>query len=119
MVVAVDECRYHGLAGEIHTSRALWGLTLTLLADPREGVTLHEERGVLNGRAAVADDEPRTFEPKRRAPSALSAGVDRKRQCDEQAGQGCAPQAAACALTLRKGHSGCSHPGSPSRAEYR
>ena len=79
VVVTVDERGHHGLAGEIHANGALRRLTLTLLADPREGVTLHEERGILDRRAAIPDDEPRTFEPDGGAGSALGARVQRRR----------------------------------------
>ena len=67
MVVAVDERGHDRLAGEIHASGALRRLTLPLPSDPCEGLALHEERGVLDQRASIPDDEPRSFEPDRRA----------------------------------------------------
>jgi hypothetical protein len=59
-------------------------LTLTLLSDPREGVTVDEERRVLDGRAPIADDESRSFEPDRRARSPLGARVKHTREYDDQ-----------------------------------
>ena len=43
MVVTVDERRHHGLARQIHANGALWRLSLTLLADPREALAFDEE----------------------------------------------------------------------------
>jgi len=81
VVVAVDERRHHRLAGQIHARGALGRLALALLAHPCERLALDEECGVLDRRAAVADDEARAFEPEC-ARSALGL-------CVERQGSGC------------------------------
>ena len=58
----VDDRRHDGLAGQIHASRTRRHLQLPSRADLGEPVVLDDERGILDGRAAVPDDEPRPFE---------------------------------------------------------
>jgi hypothetical protein len=87
MVVTVDEGGHHRLAREIHASRPWWRLTLTLLADPGEGIALDKERGILDRRAAVSDDEARAFEQDRTAASTLEArrpGINDASESDDQ-----------------------------------
>ena len=84
MVVTVDQGRHHRLAGQVHAHGALGWLTLTLPADPRDGVALDEERGVLDRSAPVADDEPRTLEPGCIAPCLRRTRLLRTRDGEDQ-----------------------------------
>ena len=67
VAVEVDFCRHDCLAGQIHSGGSGWHLKLAPATNPRELSILDDERGALDGRAAVAGNEPRAFEQRRRA----------------------------------------------------
>src|SRR5262249_20302144 len=68
VIVAVDQSRYHRLAGEVHARRIRRRLALPFFADPGEGVAFDQESGALDGGALIADDQARAFEPEGGAP---------------------------------------------------
>src|SRR6185503_5089108 len=57
MVMGVDDRRHHGLAGQTHVPGARRDLYLAYRADLLEARAVHEDHGVLDGRAPVAHDE--------------------------------------------------------------
>src|SRR5438093_4554764 len=61
VAVQIDLRRHHGLAGQIDTHRPGWRLHLASPADSRELTILDDERGVLDGHAAVTRNEPRSL----------------------------------------------------------
>ena len=62
MPVEIDHCGHHGPAGEIDARRAGRDLHLAAASNGRELTVIDDECGVLDGSAAVAGDEPRSFE---------------------------------------------------------
>ena len=61
MTVEIDQCGHHGFAREVDVSGAGGDLQLASGADTGEVIVLDDEDGVLDGRAAVAGDEARSF----------------------------------------------------------
>ena len=59
--MGVDDRRHHRLASEAHPCRCGWCLDLAGAADLRDPRALDDERPILDRRAAVADDHPRSF----------------------------------------------------------
>ena len=62
VAVEIDHRGHDGLARQIDVRSPGRNLQLTSPADPSEQVVLDKERGVFDGRAAVARNEPRPFE---------------------------------------------------------
>ena len=60
--MGVDQGRDDRLAAQAHASRAGRHLHVTRSTDLRKTTTIDDERGVLDGRSPVADDEPRSFD---------------------------------------------------------
>jgi hypothetical protein len=60
--VSIDDRRHDGLASEIHAGGPRRNLQLTGSADLDETGAVDDERGVLEGRAAFAVNQPRPFE---------------------------------------------------------
>jgi hypothetical protein len=73
VVVAVDQRRDHRLPCEIDASCSRWDLPFPFSTNPRERLTINEERGVLDRRGAVAGDQSRTFEQRRSRIAALES----------------------------------------------
>jgi hypothetical protein len=52
-----------GIPGQVHARGTCRRLALTAPANPGDRVAFDEKRGVLDGRAAVADEESGAFKP--------------------------------------------------------
>ena len=76
MRVRVDDRRHHGLAGEVHARRARGHAHVAGAADLREAIPAHDERGVLDRSASVADDDARAFEDGRAGRRLPESGTD-------------------------------------------
>ena len=87
MRVRVDDRRHHGLAGQVHALRPAGTLTSAALPTCVMRAPLTRKRGVLDRRASVADDEPRTFESRDSSRLCVTGGrPDRNSdESDEQA----------------------------------
>ena len=62
VAVKIDDRRHDRLARQIDVHGPGWNPQLTSPPDTSEQVVLHKERGVFDGRAAVAGNETRSFE---------------------------------------------------------
>ena len=60
--VCVDDRRHDRFARQVHASRARGRLHLTRSADLGEPRAIDDEDGIFDGRVAIADNEPRSFE---------------------------------------------------------
>src|SRR5262249_39335370 len=105
--VAVDECRNHRLAAQVNARGASRGLDLSLASDAGKAVVFYEERAVLDGLPAVANDQTGAFEERhagrrRGRPRRLRVQVRGGKQTgqDQQAETGCAGRW----LQIRSGH---------------
>ena len=62
VTVDINQRRNDGLAGQIDTNRTWRRLNLALSANRRETIVLDDKSGAFNWCAAIAHDQPRTFE---------------------------------------------------------
>jgi hypothetical protein len=62
MAVRIDDRGHDGLPRQVDACCARRHIDLAVTANRCEPIVLHDKRGVLNRRAAIAGDEPRTFE---------------------------------------------------------
>ena len=78
--VRVNDRRHDRLAAQVHTARAGRNLHLAGSAHLRETGPVNDEGGVLDGRAAIADDESGAFEDRH----VCGLGCDRRRPRREE-----------------------------------
>ena len=78
MRVRIDDRGHHGLSRQVDARRTRWRLELASPPDLREAIALDDECGVLDRRAAVADDEARAFEECGASLRGLGFGADRR-----------------------------------------
>ena len=62
VAVEIDERRHHRLAGQVDTDCTSRSLNRARSANTGDAVAFHEECGVLDGGAAITDDDPGTLE---------------------------------------------------------